>query len=348
MAAAPTTSLPEKIGGDRNWDYRFAWVRDSSFALDALLRIGRFELVHSSLRWLLDAVERTHPRLNVLYDLDGGVPDSCVELPLPGYRGARPVRAGNAASSQIQLGCYGDLLETVWLYVQDGNELGPEVAQRIAEVASFVCRIWVKYDSGIWELDDLQQYTTSKMGCWVALDRALKLAERGVIPNGDAGAWRRERDRIRDFVEERCWSHTRRSYTFYAGTDGLDASVLLAARTGFADPKGERMAGTIEAIRRELAEGPFVHRYTGAQEQEGAFLACSFWLVQALARAGRVDEATELMDQAVELSNDVGLFSEQIDPRSRELLGNFPQALSHLALIDAAGAVEDMRREGAQ
>jgi GH15 family glucan-1,4-alpha-glucosidase len=344
MAAAATTSLPEKIGGDRNWDYRFSWVRDSSFAIDALLRIGRLELVHSALRWLLDAVERTHPRLNVLYDLDGGVPDQCEELPLPGYRGSHPVRKGNTASPQLQLGCYGDLLETVWLYVQDGHDLGPDVARRIAEVASFTCRIWTKEDSGIWELDDLQHYTSSKMDCWVALDRALKLAERGAIRGGEAGDWRRERDRIRDFVERRCWSEDRRSYTFYAGTDELDAAVLLAARSEFADPKGERMAGTIAAVREELSEGPFVYRYSGAQELEGAFLACSFWLVQALARAGRGEEATELMEDVVALSNDVGLFSEEIDPGSRELLGNFPQALTHLALIDAAGAIQDFER----
>jgi GH15 family glucan-1,4-alpha-glucosidase len=341
MAAAATTSLPEKIGGDRNWDYRFSWVRDSAWALDALLRIGRLELVHSALRWLLDAVERTHPRLNVLYDLAGGVPDSCEELPLPGYRGSRPVRKGNAAAPQLQLGCYGDLLETVWLYVRDGNDLGPDIARRIAEVASFTCRIWENEDSGIWELDDLRHYTISKMGCWMALDRAIRLAERGAIPGRDAGLWRSEQGRIRDFVETRCWSEERGSYTFYAGSDKLDASVLLAARNGFADPQGERMAGTIAAIREELVEGPFVYRYSGARELEGAFLACSFWLVQALARCGRVDEARELMDEVVALSNDVGLFSEEVDPDSRELLGNHPQALTHLALIDAAGAVAD-------
>jgi GH15 family glucan-1,4-alpha-glucosidase len=341
MAAAATTSLPEKIGGDRNWDYRFCWVRDASFALDALLRIGRLELVHSALRWLLDAAERTHPRLNVMYDLHGDVPESCEELPLPGYRDSRPVRKGNAASPQLQLGCYGDLLETVWLYVRNGNELGPDVGRRVAEVASFTCRIWENEDSGIWELEDLQQYTSSKMDCWVALDRALRLAERGAIPSRDAEDWRRERERIRAFVETRCWSDERKSYTFYAGTDDLDASVLLAAG-GFADPHGERMAGTIAAVRGELADGPFVYRYSGAQNLEGAFIACSFWLVKALARAGRVDEATELMNQAVALSNDVGLFAEEIDPGSREQLGNFPQALTHLALIDAAGAVQDV------
>ena len=342
MAAAATTSLPEKIGGDRNWDYRFCWVRDSSFALDALLRIGRLELVHSALRWLLDAVERTHPRLNVLYDLEGDVPDTCEELPLPGYRGSRPVRKGNTASPQVQLGCYGDLLETVWLYVCAGNDLGPEVARRVAEVASFTCRIWENEDSGIWELDDVRHYTNSKMDCWAALERALQLAERGAIPGRDAALWRRERERIRDFVETRCWSERRGSYTFYAGTDDLDASVLLGARNGFADPKGERMAGTIAAVQKELVNGPFVYRYSGAQQLEGAFLACSFWLVQALARAERVDEAITLMDQAVALANDVGLFAEEIDPASREQLGNFPQALTHLALIDAAGAIADV------
>jgi len=211
-------------------------------------------------------------------------------------------------------------------------------------VASFAGRIWRNEDSGIWELDDLQQYTISKMGCWVALDRALKLAERGAIPGDDSDLWRREREQIRDFVETRCWSDRRNSYTFYAGTDKLDASVLLAARSGFADPRGERIAGTIAAVQEELADGPFVYRYSGTQELEGAFLACSFWLVQALARAGRLENAKSLMDDAVALSNDVGLFSEEIDPESGELLGNVPQGLTHLALIDAAGAIQDLER----
>jgi len=346
VLAAPTTSLPEKIGGDRNWDYRFSWVRDSAFALDALLRIGRLELVQSALHWLLAAAARTHPRLNVLYELDGEMPRECTDVDLPGYRGSRPVRAGNSAASQIQLGCYGDLLETVWLYVQEGHSLGPEVGRRMAEVASYVCRIWENEDSGIWELDDLRQYTISKMGCWTALDRAVRMAERNAIPGEDAPVWKRERERIRAFVETRCWSERRGSYTFYAGTDDFDASVLLAARSGFADPKGERMAGTIEAIRGELAAGgPLLYRYSGAQRLEGAFLACSFWLVQALARAERLDEATELMDELVARANDLGLFAEELDPETGEQLGNFPQALTHLALIDAAGAIEDMGKE---
>jgi GH15 family glucan-1,4-alpha-glucosidase len=354
MAAAGTTGLPERIGGERNYDYRFCWVRDTAFALDALGALGYREQVHGTLSWLLDATAATHPRLQPLYALDGSVPRSQEDLPLEGYRGSRPVRRGNKAATQLQLGSYGDLLETVWHYVNHGNVLDPDTGRRIAECADLVCEIWRNEDAGLWELDEHRHYTISKMGCWLALTRATQLAGMGQVPGGNAARWSATAERVRAFVETRCWSSRLRSYTFYADSDALDCAVLLAARFGYADTRPERMNSTIDALLREQrAGGPLFYRYSGMASEEGAFLACSFWMVTALAKTGRVSEAHELMEELLPYANDVGLWSEECDPDTRELLGNFPQALTHLSLINAAAAiaaaqkgVEDEQAEG--
>ena len=340
VAAAPTMALPERIGGDKNYDYRYAWVRDAAFTLDALIRLGYREQVHASLSWLLGATNRSHPRLQPMYTLSGGVPDGETELPLAGYRGSRPVQRGNRAARQRQLGAYGNLLETIALYVGGGNALDDETAVRVQEIADFVCTIWRNEDSGMWELSQERHYTSSKAACLVALDRAVELARGGHI-EGDTDRWRREADAIRAFVEEECWSEKRGAYAFYAGTTDLDAGVLRsAARHVF---RRDRLAATVEAIREELGEGPLLYRYSGMRGQEGAFLACSFWLVGVLVRLERVDEAASLMSELVELGNDVGLYSEEIDPATGELLGNFPQGLTHLALINAAHELKEAR-----
>jgi GH15 family glucan-1,4-alpha-glucosidase len=346
MAAAATSGLPERIGGDRNYDYRFAWIRDASFALDALSRLGFRDQVHASLSWLLGATEQTHPRLAPLYELDGRVPRGTRELPLDGYRGSRPVQLGNGASTQLQLGNFGDLFDTVWNYVRHGNSLDPATATRLAETASFVCDVWMHEDSGLWELPRNRHYTISKMSCWLALTRAIALAEQGQLERRGVQRWRETAAKIRDFVETRCFSKERRSYTFHADSDDLDCAVLLASEFEYADPRGDRMNGTIDAVRAELAGGgPLLYRYTGMRDQEGCFLACSFWLVSALAKAARLTEAEQAMEELVELANDVGLYSEEIDPASRELLGNFPQALTHLSLIRAATTLADAKRD---
>jgi GH15 family glucan-1,4-alpha-glucosidase len=335
ITAAGTTSLPEALGGQRNFDYRYVWVRDSSFTLDAMVRLGMRTQAHASITWLLQAVAHTHPRIQPIYQLQGRprLPDD--ELPLPGYRHSRPVKLGNPAASQLQLGNYGDFFDSLWLFVQQGNLLDPETGQRMAENADLVCEIWRNDDAGIWEISP-GPYTISKIACWVALDRALKLAQAGQVPSRGVPRWRRVRDEIHDYVERECWSERRGAYAFKAGSDELDASVLLAARVGYTDPRGERMLGTIDAIQAELGDGPLLYRYSGMREQEGAFLACSFWMVEALARARRLDEAQELMGQLVGLANDVGLYSEEMDPATHEMLGNFPQGLTHLALVNAA------------
>ena len=348
IAAAPTTSLPERVGGDKNWDYRYMWVRDSSFTLDALISLGLQEEVQAAVSWLIAALERTAPQLRVFYKLDGQVPDEQHELDLPGYRGSRPVRSGNAAADQIQLGTFGDLFDTVWRYVEHGHVIDPHTGRLLADLADRCCDLWRSEDSGIWELPDDQHYTVSKMGCWAALDRAVKLSDAGMVPTGHPHRWVAERAAVRAWVDEHCWSASKRSYTFYAGTDDLDAATLLAGRSGF--DRGERLAGTVAAVRDELGAGPYLYRYTGMDKEEGAFLACSFWLADALAVLGRPQEAREVIDGTLGAANDVGLLAEMVDPATGDLLGNFPQGLSHLALVNAADAyaraADHARRRG--
>jgi len=344
IVAAPTTSLPERIGGDRNYDYRYAWVRDTAYTLDALINLDLLVQVHASFTWLLEAIADTAPDVHVFYDLHANVSSKTEELDLAGYRGSRPVRRGNEAARQLQLGCYGDLLETAELYVASGSALDRATADLLAGIVDHLGKIWQKEDSGIWELPQKAHYTSSKISAWMALDRALRLAGAAELPSDRADDWRATAHEIRAFVEERCWSDERGSYVMAAGSDKLDASILRVSRMNYLDTRGERFNATIDAIKHELsAGGPLLYRYTGQEKVEGAFVACSFWLVEALARAGRVDEARETMDAMVELANDVGLFAEQIDPRTKEHLGNFPQGLSHLALVNAAAAVAEQR-----
>jgi GH15 family glucan-1,4-alpha-glucosidase len=340
IVAAPTTSLPERVGGERNYDYRYAWVRDTAFTLDALINLDLLVQVHASFAWLLAAIEETEPDLHVFYDLDGKVVSGQEEVELEGYRESRPVRRGNGAAGQLQLGCYGDLLETAELYVSDGNALDDVTAGRLAEILDHLTTIWTKEDSGIWELPDREHYTISKLGVWTAFDRALRLVERGQLPRDRAEKWRDCAKDVRNFVETECWSQSRGSYVMFPGSDKLDASVLRISRMDFLDVRDERFGSIVEATRDELDAGSgLLYRYSGQQLVEGAFVACSFWLVEALARSGRVKEARETMREVLEHRNDVGLFAEEIDPETDAFLGNFPQGLSHLALINAAAAI---------
>ena len=341
IAAAPTTSLPEVIGGPKNYDYRYAWVRDSAFTLDALMRLGLPEQVQQSFTWLLRAVRETAPDLRPFYSLDGGVPTRYEELDnLRGYRDSRPVRYGNAAAHQLQLGSWGDLLETADLYVSDGNVVDEETGALLADCTDRVAALWRDEDSGMWELDELRHYAGSKMTVWTALDRAIRLAECALLPAKHVAHWREERERLHSWIEANLWSDDLGAYRGWAGEDTLDAAVLRGPRQGY--PENERLEKTVDAIRERLAAAPgLIFRTSEHAGREGAFVACSFWVVEALARLGRVDEACATMEQLLPYANDLGLFSEEIDPGSGELLGNFPQGLSHLALINAAGAIQD-------
>jgi pentatricopeptide repeat protein len=341
IAAAATTSLPERVGGDRNWDYRFSWVRDTSLALESLLAARLTVECQRSLAWVVEA-SRKQEELQPMYTLDTKAELPREDVDFAGYLGSRPVRVGNDAQDQLQLGGYADILDAAFRFCSHGHVLDPQTAQRCAELADDVCNLWTRDDAGIWEIDPMP-YTHSKMACWTALDRAIELAGQGRLPDATVKQWRRSREEIHDWIEQNCWSEERGAYVCFPGTTDLDASILLAARSHYFDKDSARFDATIEVLRAELGRGPFLYRTTALAGKEGCFLACSFWLVDALARRGRIDEARALMEELLEAGNDVGLYAEEIDPDTREQLGNIPQALTHLSLILAAVSV--MRAE---
>jgi GH15 family glucan-1,4-alpha-glucosidase len=300
------------------------------------------ELTQASVEWMLGATAHTHPRIDPVYTLDGSVVRSQRTAPLTGYRRTAPVHIGNDAGSQLQLGGFGDLIETICTYVGAGHILDRATGERLADVADLLAALWPTADSGLWELGDRAQYGSSKLAAWVAFARIAELADGGQVPARHPGRWRGARDDVRAYIERELYSETRRSYLMDAGSDRLDCAMLLTARRGFGDPSGERIKGTIDAIGSELhAGGPLLYRYSGMQDEENAFLACTFWMVEALALSGRRDEAAELMEQGVRLSNGVGLLTEEMEPSTHALRGNMPQALTHLSLISAAHAVSD-------
>lgn len=335
IVAAPTTSLPEKIGADRNWDYRFGWIRDGVFTLRALLALGCVEEARAFFWWQMHATRTTEPELRPLYCVDGGLRTDERELSLPGYRGSRPVRDGNAAAAQLQLDTYGFLLEGAHRFWKATGSLGAARPRELAALADFVAETWREPDAGIWESrDEPKHYVLSKAMCWTALDRAARLADEGAVPKRDG--WGEAADEIREWVESEGWDDARGSYACAPGDDEADASLLGLALCAYSDADDPRFLATADRLRRDLGRGAHLYRYAGADEIEGAFTTCSFWLVDALARAGRREEAAELMDELVAAANDVGLYSEEIDPDSGEFLGNLPQGLVHLALVNAA------------
>jgi GH15 family glucan-1,4-alpha-glucosidase len=347
--AAPTTSLPEEIGGERNWDYRFCWIRDSNFAIEALLELECYGEAKGLFWWFLQATARTEPELRPLYRLDGGIDLPERTLPLSGYEQSRPVRIGNEAAGQVQLDIYGHLFESAWLYSRGHRALDADMGAVLGRIADYVCARWRDPDSGIWEVRNGPfHFTHSKVMCWVALDRAVRLAELGELPRDRVDRWKREAAAIEAYVESECWSDELGSYTRSAGDARVDASLLMLPLMGYGDPAGRRIHGTIDAVLRDLRADDFVYRYhadDGVGGAEGCFVNCSFWLVSALAHVGRVDEASALMDRLVARANDLGLYAEEIDPRTGRFLGNFPQALVHLALIDAAIAIAQARAD---
>lgn len=339
LAAAATTSLPESFTAEKNWDYRFAWVRDTAYALEALFRFGLREETHDAMSWMLRQVREHGPAPQIFYTLNGSLPPAQEETTdAPGWRGRRPVKQGNAAADQLQLGIFGDLFTIVRLYVENGHVLDTPTGRVLADIADMACDAWRRPDSGMWELPEQRHYTTSKLGAWQALTSAATLADAGQIP-GDAERWRTEAERIRDWVETHCWDDERGAYVWYPGSDGLDASILLHAISGF--DRGSRMSSTIDALRDELGAGPHLYRYSGMKTEEGAFVACGFWAASALHLVGRHDEAQQLMSDLVATPNDVGVMAEMIEPGTGQFLGNLPQALSHLALVNAALTLDD-------
>ncbi|WP_083507646.1 glycoside hydrolase family 15 protein [Aureimonas frigidaquae] len=332
IAAAPTTSLPEKIGGPKNYDYRFAWVRDAGYTIKAFLAAGAEAEAKAAFSWLLNQLEEHGTQ--VCYTLDGGLVTDIREWDMPGYRSSRPVVTGNAATKQKQHGVYGDIFETASRFVERGNILDARSAATLSRLADECADLWRTPDSGIWELEDIQHYTMSKISCWQALARAVELADDGQLPTTCRERWLRERDRIQDWIETNCWSESVGSFVMYPGSTRIDASLALAVRFGF-DGR-DRLRKTLEAIDRELGSGIFHYRYSGAEKEEGCFLACSYWAAEAWAMLGEGEAARKRLSMLGEsLARGPGILPEMVDPKSGAFLGNMPQGLSHLAHIMA-------------
>jgi GH15 family glucan-1,4-alpha-glucosidase len=343
IVAAPTTSLPEAIGGSRNWDYRYAWIRDSALTLYALLNGGYRSEAEAWRQWLLRAVAG-HPRqLQIMYGVAGERRLTENEIDwLRGYEKSSPVRVGNAAADQMQLDVYGELMEV--LHAAREAELSPlEEAWRLQKsILAHLETVWRKPDRGIWEVrGPARAFTHSRMMCWVAFDRAIKSAEHFGL-EGPTDHWRECRDAIHADICENGFDKKRNTFVQCYGREALDASLLLIAQSGFLPPDDPRVVGTIEAIEHELRQDGLVQRYStddvddGVGGREGAFLACSFWLADAYVLVGRIDDAAELFENLLALRNDLGLLAEEYDTVSKRLLGNFPQAFSHIGLVNTA------------
>jgi GH15 family glucan-1,4-alpha-glucosidase len=346
IVAAATTSLPEQLGGVRNWDYRFCWVRDATLTLNALIEGGFVKEAGAWRDWLLRAVAGDPRDMQIMYGCAGERRLTELELDwLPGYEGSSPVRIGNAASEQFQLDVYGELMDAL-LHAREHGLHPDEHAWKLQEtVLEFLEGAWDQPDEGIWEVrGPRRHFVHSKVMAWVAFDRAARTVER-FGQRGDAARWRDIREDIRREVLEQGWDEDRRTFTQSYGSQALDAALLLIPRTGFLPGDDPRVIGTIEAVQRELVQDGFVLRYPteegddGLPPGEGAFLPCSFWLVDALGMAGRHDEARLLYKRLTGLANDVGLFAEEYDPNAGRLVGNFPQAFTHVALVTSAASL---------
>ena len=346
IVAAPTTSLPEQIGGERNWDYRYTWIRDAAFSLYGLLRLGFADEAAAFMDWL---TERTREwkvgpggPLQIMYGIDGRSELTEEELPhWAGYRDSRPVRIGNAAADQRQLDIYGELIDSVYLYNKYGAPIFHETWQNVRRIVDWLCENWDNVDEGIWETRGGQKdFTFSRLMSWVAIERAIRLNRQRGLP-GDIVRWLAERDRIFTQIMQKGFSDERSAFIQHYGSDVLDASLLLMPLVLFIAPRDPKWLSTLDAIGEDLVSDSLVYRYDpaaspdGLQGEEGTFSMCTFWYVEALTRAGRTDEARLAFEKMLTYANHLGLYSEEVGPTG-ELLGNFPQAFTHLALISAA------------
>ena len=346
LVAAPTTSLPEQIGGERNWDYRYTWIRDAAFSLYGLLRLGFAEEAAAFMGWLTDRTRdwKVGPSgpLQIMYGIDGRAELEEFELPhWSGYKDSAPVRIGNGAATQRQLDIYGELIDSVYLYNKYGAPIFHETWGSLRRIVDWLCENWDNVDEGIWETRGGQKdFTYSRLMSWVAIERAIRMNRARGLP-GDIVRWLAERDRIYNQIMSRGWSDEREAFVQHYGSDVLDASILLMPLVLFIAPRDPRWISTLDAISDELVSDSLVYRYNveaspdGLRGEEGTFSMCSFWYVEALTRAGRVEEARLAFEKMLTYANHLGLFSEEIGPTG-ELLGNFPQAFTHLALISAA------------
>lgn len=362
IVAAATTSLPENPGGVRNWDYRYCWVRDATFTLYALLTTGYTEEASAWRHWLTRAVAWVPSNLQIMYALGGERRLEEFELPwLEGFAGSRPVRVGNGAHVQRQMDVYGEIMDAIYNAREHGLDMDDEAWRIQLELLKFVEKTWNQKDSGLWEQRGPERhFTFSRVMCWVAFDRAVKTAERFGY-KGPIGRWRRYRQMIHEDVCRHGYDRKRKTFVQYYGGKPLDSALLMIPLVGFLPATDPRVVGTVEAIQRELMRNGFVYRYSttdspdGFPEGEGAFLICSLWLADNLVLMGRKDEARTLFDRVLSVRNDVGLLSEEYDPVRKRLLGNFPQAFSHVGVINtarnlsrAAGPAELRSQQGSQ
>ncbi|MEY2531628.1 MAG: hypothetical protein QOI96_1713, partial [Verrucomicrobiota bacterium] len=346
LVAAATTSLPEEIGGVRNWDYRYCWLRDATFTLATLMQVGYKDEAQSWRGWLLRAIAGSAAQMQIMYGVHGERRLDEREIPwLSGYENSRPVRIGNAASNQFQLDVFGGVLQAMYESHRAGLETTEADWRLQVQLMRFLESNWDKPDEGIWEVrGGRRQFTHSKMMAWVAFDRAIKLAAAcQYSADENLERWKKIRDEIFLEVCERGYNKKKKAFTQFYGSDALDASVLMILpRAGFLPASDERVRGTIDAIERELMQDGFVLRYRndenvdGLPGREGVFLPCSFWFANALHLTGRTDEAKEMFERLLAVQNDLGLFSEEYDPIAKRQLGNFPQAFTHLALVNSA------------
>jgi GH15 family glucan-1,4-alpha-glucosidase len=349
VVAAPTTSLPEAVGGDRNWDYRYCWLRDAALTMRALTGLGYREEADAFLRWLLHATRLTWPKLQVMYDVYGRTSLREEELDhLSGYRASRPVRIGNGAHAQTQLDVYGEVVSAACHFAMSGGRLQDDEAKLLAGFGKTVCRCWRQPDHGIWEIrGDRRHYTFSKVMCWAALDSLIRLHERGTVII-DLPAFRRERDAVADLIETEGYNEALGSYASELGGNRLDAALLLMGCIGYRNPAHPRMRATVDRIRERLGCNGLLYRYEqgydGFAAPEGAFGICTFWAIDNLAKRGDEMDAHQAFRQILAFANDVGLFAEEIDVETGAALGNFPQAFTHVGLINAALALAEAER----
>jgi GH15 family glucan-1,4-alpha-glucosidase len=346
LVAAPTTSLPEQLGGERNWDYRYTWIRDAAFSLYGLLRLGFTEEAAAFMQWLTDRTREWEigpgGPLQIMYGIDGRKELTEFEHPTwSGYRDSHPVRIGNAAADQRQLDIYGELIDSIYLYNKYGKPISYDTWENVRRIVDWLCENWDNVDEGIWETRGGQkEFTYSRLMSWVAIERAIRMNRARGLP-GDIVGWLGERDRIYNQIMKKGWSDERQAFVQHYGSDVLDASILLMPLVLFIAPTDPRWLSTLDAIGDELVSDSLVYRYNieaspdGLRGDEGTFSICSFWYVEALTRAGKLEEARLAFEKMLTYANHLGLYSEEIGPTG-EQLGNFPQAFTHLALISAA------------
>lgn len=342
VAAAPTTSLPESPDGSMNWDYRYAWIRDSFFSVRSLTDIGFDAAADQFRRFIERSAAGSAEKLQLMYGVGGErrLTEETLDY-LEGYRGAKPVRVGNAAVGQLQLDMYGELLELTWRWHQRGNSPDDDYWRFLLELVDTAAERWCEPDKGLWEArGDPQHYVHSKVMCWVTLDRGIRVA-RESLRKAPERRWKKVRDEIKESVESEGYDEDRGIFTQYYGSEEMDAALLLLPRVDFLDYRDERMIRTTDAVWNDLDDDGLLKRYRSDDVEEGAFLACSFWLAECLSRQGRVEDAQNVFDRTLATGNDLDLFSEEYDTSNGELLGNFPQALTHLSHISAAVALAD-------